>query len=68
VLRRLKAAPETSSIPVIILTALDSEEYKLESYKLGADYYITIPFDYAQLMTSIIRFLSEDQDHKVAIH
>ncbi len=32
VLRRLKAAPETSSIPVILLTALDKYEDSLTGY------------------------------------
>ncbi len=66
VLRRLKGAPETSSIPIIMLTALESEEYKLKSYKLGADYFITKPFDYAELMTGINRFLSEDHLEEVS--
>ena len=60
VLRRLKAAPETSSIPVILLTALDEDVDRLRGYKLGADHYISKPFKSANLMTVIDHLLSED--------
>ena len=57
VLRRLKAAPETSSIPIILLTALDEDEDILTGYKMGTDQYIKKPFDSTQLMTSVNRLL-----------
>ncbi len=63
VLRRLKGAPETSSIPVVMLTALDQYENVLTGYKAGAEHYITKPFTRTQLMTGINRLLSKDQDH-----
>jgi len=66
VLRRLKGAPETSSIPVIMLTALDKDEDILAGYKLGANYYIPKPFTKTQLMTGINRLLSGDQSLSVA--
>ncbi len=65
VLRRLKGAPETSSIPVVMLTALEQYENVLTGYKAGADHYITKPFTRTQLMTGINRLLSKDQDHSV---
>ncbi len=65
VLRRLKVAPETSSIPVIMLTVLDTNEDMMTSYKLGADYYVTKPFTRTQLMTGIDRLLTKDQDLSV---
>lgn len=43
--RRLKSNEETSHIPVVILTAKSSEQLKLFSTKLGADEYISKPFD-----------------------
>ena len=61
VLRQLKGVPETSSIPVIMLTALDSYDEILASYKSGADLYITKPFTRAQLMTGINRILTEQE-------
>jgi two-component system alkaline phosphatase synthesis response regulator PhoP len=65
VLRRLKAAPETSTIPVILLTVLDQYENLLAGYNTGADYYMTKPFTRTQLITGINHFLSRDQGDSV---
>ncbi len=65
VLRRLKAAPETSSIPIILLTALDEDEDISTGYKMGADYYIAKPFTKTQMMTAIDHLLSGDRRHSV---
>ena len=53
VLKRLKGAPETSTIPVILLTAKGQYEDILKGYKEGADYYIPKPFISAHLLTAI---------------
>ena len=58
VLERLKADQETSSIPVILLTAQDEFENIMSGYKKGADYYITKPFTKSQLVNSIDSILS----------
>jgi len=65
VLRRLKAALETSSIPVILLTALDEYEDSLTGYKMGADYYIAKPFTKTQMMTAIDHLLNASRRHYV---
>jgi len=65
VLRRLKAAPETSSIPVILLSALDKLKDISKGYEIGADHYITKPFKSAHLMTVIDHLLSGDKRHVV---
>ena len=65
VLRRLKAAPETSSIPIILLTALDHLKDISTGYEIGADHYITKPFKSAHLMTVIDHLLSGDRRHSV---
>ncbi len=59
VLTRLKGAPDTSSIPVILLTAKVQYEDVLGGYKLGADYYITKPFTSTQLLNGINLLLGE---------
>ena len=59
VLTKLKAAPDTSSIPVILLTAKVQYEDVLGGYKLGADYYITKPFTSTQLVNGINLLLGE---------
>ena len=65
VLRRLKAAPETSSIPIILLSALDEDEDMLTGCKMGADHYITKPFKSAHLMKLIDHLLRGDRRHSV---
>ena len=42
---KVKSNPEISHIPVILMTALASVENKLTGYKVGADDYITKPFE-----------------------
>lgn len=43
--RHLKASPQTSGIPVIILTARHDLDVKVEGLTVGADDYITKPFN-----------------------
>lgn len=59
VLTKLKSASDTSSIPVILLTAKVQYEDVLGGYKLGADYYITKPFTSTQLINGINLLLGE---------
>jgi DNA-binding response OmpR family regulator/two-component sensor histidine kinase len=42
---KIKSTPEISHIPVILMTALASVENKMTGYKVGADDYITKPFE-----------------------
>ncbi len=51
--RLLKSTYETSHIPVILLTALSEETEQLHGLGLGADDYITKPFDMNLLMQRI---------------
>lgn len=46
VLEELRLDPELSDIPVIMLTALDSSDNIVKGFNLGADDYITKPFEY----------------------
>ena len=47
--RNLKSQPETSHIPIIILTAKSSQEIELKSLELGVDEYLRKPFDFELL-------------------
>lgn len=57
VLKRLKAAPETSSIPVMLLTGKGQYTDVLAGYELGSDYYMNKPFTSAQLINGVQLFL-----------
>jgi class 3 adenylate cyclase len=51
--RRLKAAPATRFVPVIIVTALDSEDEKLKAIESGADDFVTKPYNSTVLLTRV---------------
>ena len=51
--RLIKANKQTTHIPVVLLTARQSSEYKLESLTIGADDYITKPFNMDILLLRI---------------
>ena len=53
VLAKLKASPETASIPVIILTAKSSEFDKVIGLDSGADDYMTKPFGMMELLSRV---------------
>ena len=52
-LRRLKANPEYSAIPVVMATARGAEYDKIQGLDLGADYYLTKPFGVMELISCI---------------
>lgn len=52
-LKRIKDNPDTSSIPVILLTARAGEESKIEGYETGADDYLIKPFSAKELVARI---------------
>lgn len=53
VCRRLKGAPETRGIPVIMLTARAEEGDKILGFELGAEDYVTKPFSPRELLARI---------------
>ena len=53
VLQRIKGNPDTSFIPVILLTGKGRDEDILLGYQRGTDYYITKPFTGTQLIHGI---------------
>lgn len=59
--RQLKSDERTSHIPVILLTARDSDESKMEGYETGADAYVTKPFNTNVLQAQIKNLLTQRQ-------
>lgn len=53
ILRRLKATKATASLPVIMLTAKNSELDRVRGLDLGADDYMTKPFSVLELVSRI---------------
>ena len=59
VCRELKANADTSSIPILMLTAKSQESDKFWGKEAGADAYITKPFDMDDLIREIRGLLDE---------
>jgi EAL domain-containing protein (putative c-di-GMP-specific phosphodiesterase class I)/CheY-like chemotaxis protein len=53
VCQRLKAREETKAIPIIMLTVRAETESKIEALNMGADDYITKPFEIKELVARI---------------
>lgn len=51
--RSLKQAPKTRDIPIIMLTAHDEEEDKVQGLESGADDYVTKPYSARELVARI---------------
>ncbi|HSH68612.1 MAG TPA: response regulator, partial [Deferrisomatales bacterium] len=58
VIQRLKADTTTSMVPIIVFSARQSEEDKVRALKLGADDYVTKPFNILELGARIDRLLN----------
>lgn len=57
--KQLKSDEKTSHVPVILLTARHADNMKLDSYQIGADDYITKPFNIDILKTRINNLINQ---------
>jgi two-component system, response regulator len=52
VLRRLRADPRTSAVPVVVLTTSSEERDIVESYRLGANSYVRKPVVFSEFLNA----------------
>ena len=62
---RLKSEPSTSKLPIIFLTAKDTEDDTLQGFGLGADDDITKPFSVREVVARVRAVLARSQKHEV---
>lgn len=70
VCKRLKNDFKTKNIPLIMLTCRDDMDFKLESFRNGADDYIIKPFDLRELLAkvkSILKLINLQNTLKASI-
>lgn len=64
--KKLKANPATANIPIIFLTARDTENDTVTGFNLGADDYISKPFSIREVLVRVRAVIrrTDDRDHE----
>ena len=62
--QRMKNDIHTSHIPFILLTAKMSDDARIESYKAGADSYISKPFNFEMLQVRVQKLIEQRETRK----
>ena len=65
--RRLRARPQTQSLPIIMLTARGEESERVRGLATGADDYIVKPFSVPELLARIRALLRRASPERVAM-
>ncbi|OGS28033.1 MAG: hypothetical protein A2297_02090 [Elusimicrobia bacterium RIFOXYB2_FULL_48_7] len=60
---KLKADPETKHIPVLMLTAKDLGEDVEKALEMGADWYVTKPYDIQYLLRNVKKLLERNKSN-----
>lgn len=63
-IKHLRKMPDFQNTPIIMLTARDQVKDKVEGFNVGADDYVTKPFNFLELMSRIDAFLKKSQKTK----
>ena len=63
---RFKGDENTSRIPIIFLTAKDTEDDTLKGFGLGADDYVTKPFSVREVVARVKAVLARSQSNAIA--
>jgi DNA-binding response OmpR family regulator len=66
--RRVRKDKRTSHIPVILLTARAAEEQKREGFGIGANDYVTKPFDFEILQARIRNLIAQQEAFRKAFN
>ena len=61
--KQLKAEPATKDIPIIFLTARDTENVTVTGFNLGADDYISKPFSIREVLVRVRAVLRRTAEH-----
>lgn len=64
VCRQIRSSPQTESLPIILLTALDDESDKILGLEMGADDYITKPFSPKELIARVKALLRRSRGNE----
>jgi two-component system phosphate regulon response regulator PhoB len=64
--RRLRARPETKTLPVIMLTARSEENERVRGLSVGADDYIVKPFSVPELLARVRALLRRVSPERIA--
>jgi len=67
ILREVRRRPETSSLPVILLTARREERERIEGLQMGADDYMTKPFSPQELVLRVAAVLRRSAEAPRAV-
>ena len=59
VLRRIKKGPISRKVPVMMLTGKSQDQDKIKGYEIGADYYVTKPYNIGKLIPVIKSLIEE---------
>ncbi len=65
VLEKVREAPETASLPVILISGNTSNEARIQGLRKGADDYLVKPFSPRELIMKIRRILDRVADQRV---
>ena len=65
--KRVKADPQTQHIPIIFLTARDTENDTVTGFNLGADDYISKPFSIREVMVRVRAVLRRTQESEAPV-
>jgi len=59
VLRKIKSGFKSKKVPVIMLTGKNEDMDKIEAYEIGADFYVTKPYNITKLLPIIKNIVSK---------